>query len=126
MRDEDDEFQSDEFFDAEMTGIERKHDLEREVRAGQDVERDIAAGGPLAAYMVERRRRGLQALEDLVSVDPKDAVGIANLQAAVSEYLNVRTWVRETVFSGQSAKATLKDDFGDDIDEGRGTDNVED
>lgn len=125
MRDEEDEFHSDEFFDAEMTGIERKHDLEREARAGQDVERDIASGGPLAAYMVERRRLGLAALESLAGIDPTDAVGIATLQATVREYLNVRGWVRKTVYGGNDAKTTLKDEIGDDIDEGRGTDNVE-
>ena len=123
MKIEDDEFSSDEFYDAEMTGIERKHDNERAVRAGQDIEIDIASGGPLSGYMVERRRLGLAALETLVGVDPADAVEIATLQATVREYLHVRTWVRRIVAEGISAKEILREEFGDE--EGRGSDNGE-
>lgn len=125
MTDDLDEFGSDEFFDAEMTGIEQKHDLERAVRAGQDVELAIAEGGPLASYMVERRRLGLDALAGLVEINPADAVAIATLQATVREYLNVRTWVRRTVATAQDAKEMLRDEFGDE-EKGRGQDHVED
>jgi hypothetical protein len=120
-----DDYGSDEFYGEEMSGLEQKHQLERTSRVAVDIEQAIAKAGPLAGYMKDRRRLGLDALAELVSIDPANAIGIAQAQAVIQEYLNVRTWVLESIQAGNDAKTVLKEEFGDD-EEGRGTDHDED
>lgn len=124
MTGDQDEYGSDEFYGEEMSGLERRQQLERSARIASDIEQAITSAGPLAGYMKGRRSLALDALAALTSVDPANALEISRHQALIREYLNVRAWVLESINEGNDSKEILKEEFGDE--EGRGTDHDED
>lgn len=112
-----DDFDNDQFEDDVMSDVERRHDLEREVRVGAQIRRDIEQSGPLAGYLRDRRRLALGALSNLVSTDPEDAIAISKAQAMVREYLNVRDWIGENLTAGEQAREVIRDEFGDETED---------
>lgn len=108
-----DDFDNDQFEYDVMSDVERRHDLEREVRVGTQIRRDIEQSGPLAGYLRDRRQLALGALSALVSADPQNAIEIAQAQAVVREYLNVRDWIGENLTAGEQAREVIRDEFGD-------------
>lgn len=111
------DFDNDAFDDDVMSDIERRHDLERKIRVGAQIRLDIEQSGPLAGYLRDRRRLALGALSSLASTDPQNAIEIAQAQAVVREYLNVRDWIGEHLTAGEQAKATIRDEFDDETED---------
>lgn len=109
----------DEFLDAGLGEIERKHDLQRRVAFGATVEFQAAdPSSVLSLYMADRRRMAMQAIAELAYVDAENAIAVGTLQGAVREYLNVRDWVRQQVEAADDADMIMQgEDRGQEADD---------
>lgn len=114
MSDETDPLDSleDDFFEEGMSDLERKAEAQRKIREADEIEHDLKTGGPLGTYVQIRRKIGLSALRNLVSVSPEDAVNIARLQVEVREYLRVCEWITSEFKDAQMAEHMINTDFG--------------
>lgn len=103
----------DAFFADSLTEMERRHALERAGRISAEIQIDLETGGPLALYAKGRREDATAAMQELAIVDPKDAVGIAMLQATVREYLRVCEWVSARGEEAAEAERIIKREYPD-------------
>ena len=100
------------YFDETLGDLERKSLLERVGREAAEIEIDLAAGGPLAAYIRSRREDAKEALRVLVTTNPKDGVSIALAQASVNEYLRVIQWIAARASEAEDAERIIADEYG--------------
>lgn len=105
---------SESFFEDSLTDIQRRHALARVTRVAADIQLDLESKGPLALYVKARQGEAAEALRVLVGIDPTNAVGVAQAQATVTEYLRVCDWIGGWMEQGEAADATIKEEFGDD------------
>lgn len=110
-------FLQDEFFEGELSELERRRRLERDGRVAADIEIDLQDKGPLYLYVKERRAAAAAALQRLVDTDPRDATGIATTQAEVMEYLRACDWIHARIEAAEQAEEIIKEEYGDNHDE---------
>jgi len=101
----------DDLFEDGLTALEQRRQLEQSVSLKTDIETDLAEGGPLMLYLKRRRAMALEALEALVSVDPKDAPGIAKLQTLINEYIRPCEWVAARIEEGAQDAQTIREEY---------------
>lgn len=99
-----------EFFDDELSNIERRSALERAERVAADIEQDLSATGPLALYVQSRRQEAAESLRVLVNIDPKDAVAVAEAQQSVKEYLRALDWIYRSMEAAEDAARAKSED----------------
>lgn len=104
----------DDLFEDGLSDLERRRMLEQSVALAQDIDRDLASNGPLFLYLKHRRAKAREALEALVSVDPKDAPAIARLQSLVAEYIAPCHWIAAKRQEGAQDAQTIKEEFNGD------------
>ena len=107
----------DDLFEDGISDLERRRMLEQSVALGRDIDRDLAGDGPLMLYLKERRVTAKAALEALVTINPKDAPGIARLQSLVNEYITPCHWIAAKREEGRQDAQTIKEEFPADGDE---------
>lgn len=94
-----------------MVDLARKYandPIMRKVQLGIDVTHFVTKD-PVGMYLIERAHQcRIQALEDLATIDPKDAGAIAKLQmdARIPGYL--MRWLEEAAAEGIAAEETAK------------------
>jgi len=102
----------DGFIDRVLTRAEERHDLERKRVLGASVEVDLEdRSSPLHVYVAHRRKDAEEALAGLMTVNPNENHEVANLQAAVRHYLDVRDWARGVIVEAQRADAALQEGY---------------
>lgn len=102
------------FFMGAVEELERRRILERTGRVAAEIEIDLESKGPLGLYAEDRRKDAANALRLLAGIDPRDAVGIAEAQGAVREYLRVFEWVGGWMDRAAQAEATIKQEYDSD------------
>jgi hypothetical protein len=91
---------------------ERRRELERVGRIAAEVEVDLADGGILGLYAETRRRDAIAAAVVHLTVDPRDAVAIAQSRAEIDEYLRFRRWARQQIEAGERAAQIIRQEYG--------------
>lgn len=102
-----------EFFDEELSNIERRKALESAERVAADIEHDLNISGPLALYVQSRKREASESLRVLVNLDPSDAVAVAMAQQSVKEYLRAIDWIYKSVEAARDAARAKGEDVED-------------
>lgn len=74
---------------------------------------DIQDKGPLYGYLRDRRIEAVNAMMDLLDVDPRDAVEIAKLQAIVENWTNATDWMKARLNDAQDANLEREEIKGD-------------
>lgn len=105
-----------QFFEDGLADIQRRHALARITRVAADIQLDLETKGPLALYVKAREREAAEALRVLVGIEPTNAIGIAQAQATVNEYLRACEWIGGWMEQSEAADAAIKEEFGDDKD----------
>ena len=105
----------DEFFDEGIALLEARRSLERIRADGARVEVDATEDTSLRRYVNSRRAEAMIAMEGLVVVEPEDALSVAKLQHIVSEYLNVRAWIRGEIEQSRQADEAIQRDYRGEI-----------
>lgn len=105
---------TDPFFLGVVGELERRRSLERIGRVSAEIEIDLESKGPLGLYAEDRRRDAAEALRLLATIDPRDAVAIAEQQGAVREYLRVFEWVGGWMDRADQAEQTIKQEYDSD------------
>lgn len=111
-----------ELFDNGLSDIERKAQLHRAQREGDDIESDLVNHGPLRKYVDARRELALGALQSLVSAKPDDLVTIVSAQAEVREYLRCCQYITSVCNQAEMAQQTIQEEFGNEHGEERAAD----
>jgi hypothetical protein len=96
------------FLQENLSELERRQALQRIKRRTVDIERDLAAQGPLKSYLDSRREEAKEALRILVDIDPNDAVRIVQAQSSVREYLRVVDWIAGHIDDAEVADDELR------------------
>lgn len=102
---------TDPFFLDAVEELERRRMLERTGRIAAEITIDLESKGPLGLYAADRRNDAATALRVLATVDPRDAVAVAEAQAVVKEYLRVFEWVGGWADRAVEAEEIIKREY---------------
>jgi|GEM_PF-5047562 len=96
---EDDVPSVDEEIDAEIDAaiLQGLGPYEEMARLGADIEEDLKAYGPLAAYLVEVRSRAMTAFRHFAALDLDERAAIRDCQDAVRHFLDVMNFMRRAL-----------------------------
>lgn len=100
------------FLDERLSALEQRAELERAGTLGAAIEYELIEGGPLKLYLESRRQKAADALNELISADPRDAVAIAQAQAVVNEYVKVAQWVTGRIEAADHAQEQIEREYG--------------
>ena len=114
MRGHDDLVDQDVFFDDVLSDREARRNLEIATRIGAEVSIDIATGGTLGIYLVQRRTDAKTALGRLIDADPANATEVATLQSQVKEYISVTGFIIQRLEEAKVADQFISEEYGDD------------
>lgn len=101
----------DQFIDERLADYERRAELERAGTLGAAIEYELIEGGPLKLYLEARREEAADAIKELITADPRDAVAIAQAQATVHEYVKAAQWIAGRMEAADQAEQTIKREY---------------
>lgn len=101
----------DGFIEERLVDYERRAELERAGMLGAVIEYELIEGGPLKLYLETRRSEAADAIKDLITADPRDAVAIAQAQATVHEYVKAAQWIAGRMEDADQAEETIKREY---------------
>lgn len=104
----------DGFIEERLADYERRAELERAGTLGAAIEYELIEGGPLKLYLESRRSEAADAIKDLITADPRDAVAIAQAQAVVHEYVKAAQWIAGRMEDADQAEDTIKREYSRD------------
>lgn len=79
------------------------------------LEKDIAVGGPLAAYLRHARESLIAELVAFADIDPNKVEDVRRAQSAIREYGRLLDWVATTVEIGTGEKAHMEAGAGSEL-----------
>lgn len=82
-------------------------------RKAAEVMIELQDKGALYDYVLETREEALEALHNLVFVDPENPIEITKLQSVIRRYSDVCAWINSRLEDGEVARDTIKEEFGD-------------
>ena len=108
-------FLEDEFWDEELTDVERRRGLELQINLAEAIEHELRAkSGPLYLYIRNRRAEARSALRDALTIDVSNEAGrlaITQAQTRVEEYLKVCVWVASRLDEATEARTIIAEEF---------------
>lgn len=102
----------DGFIEERLADYEQRAELERAGRLGAAVEYELIEGGPLKLYLEARRQEAADAIKELITADPRDAVAIAQAQATVHEYVKAAQWIAGRIEAADHAQEQIEREYG--------------
>jgi len=93
-----------------LSDLERAQDLEALGRHAAHITVDLQDRGPLYQYVLLRRKLAAAKLLALATIDPRDAVAIAQAQATVREYLAITEWIDRGIEAGKEAAVIIENE----------------
>ena len=104
--------------DADMEDIALSKVAEREqgdvANTWAQIKDDLRKTGPIAKILLSFRASAIDAMADLVSVDPKDADKVTRLQGEVLRFLNTMTMIHAYREKAEAVDANSEADISDD------------
>lgn len=86
--------------------------LSRATQLTADIVIDLEQKQALYAFLKDRRREAVEALESLVDVDPTDAKAVYALQRRIHPYFDACRFIKESVAAGTEADETIEETYG--------------
>lgn len=90
--------------------------LNKDTGAAARVDLDLEREGPLYTYLTDVRDASVNALMEIITADPSDAVGIAILQQQALKYREISEHIYRILDIGKNADRFIKEEYGDDTD----------